>query len=98
MPVLIALSFRETSLWSGLVLFTGIVMIGIGLRAYFNGLQLLIVPRLAAVLSIVSSSWLSMPAVFSLACLNSTMNKSVEVRVANSSAAQNTAFASLWCR
>jgi hypothetical protein len=53
MPVLIALAFRETSLWTGVVLFSGIVMIGLGLRAYFNGLQLLIVPRLAAVLSIV---------------------------------------------
>jgi hypothetical protein len=54
MPVLIAISFRDTSLFTGLVLFAGLVMIGIGLRAYFNGLQLLIVPRLAAVLSIVT--------------------------------------------
>jgi hypothetical protein len=54
MPVLISLAFRETSLVTGIILFTGIVMIGIGLRAYFNGLQLLIVPRLAAVLSIVT--------------------------------------------
>jgi hypothetical protein len=54
MPVLIALAFRETSLLTGVVLFSGIVMIGLGLRAYFNGLQLLIVPRLAAVLSIVT--------------------------------------------
>ena len=54
MPVLIALSFRETSLFTGIVLFSGLVMIGLGLRAYFNGLQLLIVPRLAAVLSIVT--------------------------------------------
>jgi hypothetical protein len=54
MPVLIALAFRETSLVTGLILFTGIVMIGLGLRAYFNGLQLLIVPRLAALLSIVT--------------------------------------------
>lgn len=54
MPVLIALAFRETSLVTGIILFTGIVMIGLGLRAYFNGLQLLIVPRLAALLSIVT--------------------------------------------
>jgi hypothetical protein len=54
MPVLIALAFRETSLITGVILFTGIVMIGLGLRAYFNGLQLLIVPRLAALLSIVT--------------------------------------------
>ncbi len=54
MPILIALSFRETSLITGLILFTSIVMIGLGLRAYFNQLQLLIVPRLAAVLTVVT--------------------------------------------
>src|SRR5690606_24773318 len=54
MPVLIALALRVTTVLTGEVLVTGIVMIGLGLRAYFNGLQLLIVPRLAAVLSIVT--------------------------------------------
>lgn len=54
MPVLIALSFRETSLLTGLVLFTLIVMIGLALRAYFNRLQLLLVPRLASVLTFVT--------------------------------------------
>jgi len=54
MPVLIALSFRETSLLRGLLLFVGIVVIGLSLRSYFNRMQLLIVPRLAALLTIVT--------------------------------------------
>ncbi|RIJ15423.1 UUP1 family membrane protein [Henriciella mobilis] len=54
MPVLIALAFRETSLFTGMILFVGIVSVGLLLRAYFNQLQLLLVPRLAAVLIIVT--------------------------------------------
>ncbi len=54
MPVLIALSFRETSLLTGVILFTGIVFIGLSLRAYFDRLQLLVVPRLAAILTLVT--------------------------------------------
>lgn len=54
MPILIALAFRETSLLTGMVLFVGIVSVGLLLRAYFNQLQLLLVPRLAAVLIIVT--------------------------------------------
>lgn len=54
MPILIALAFRETSLLTGMILFVGIVAIGLLLRAYFNQLQLLLVPRLAAVLIIVT--------------------------------------------
>jgi len=54
MPVLIALAFRETQLITGILLFTGIVAVGLLLRAYFNQLQLLLVPRLAAVLIIVT--------------------------------------------
>jgi len=54
MPVLIALSFREIGLWNGIVLFSGIVAIGLGLRAYFSNLHLLLVPRLTAVLAIVT--------------------------------------------
>jgi 7 transmembrane helices usually fused to an inactive transglutaminase/Inactive transglutaminase fused to 7 transmembrane helices len=53
MPVLIALSFRETGLLWGIGLFGTIVMIGIYLRAYFDQLRLLVVPRLASVLTIV---------------------------------------------
>ena len=54
MPVLIALAFRETQLITGMTLFVGIVATGLLLRAYFNQLQLLLVPRLAAVLIIVT--------------------------------------------
>ena len=53
MPVLIALSFRETGLVWGVVLFSSIVFIGLSLRAYFDQLRLLVVPRLASVLTIV---------------------------------------------
>ncbi|WP_084396123.1 UUP1 family membrane protein [Henriciella aquimarina] len=54
MPILIALAFRETSLVTGMALFVGIVSVGLFLRSYFNQLQLLLVPRLAAVLIIVT--------------------------------------------
>jgi len=54
MPVLIALAFRETELITGIILFTLIVGAGLVLRAYFAKLKLLLVPRLAAVLIIVT--------------------------------------------
>lgn len=53
MPVLVALSFRETGLLWGLALFAIIVTVGLYLRAYFEKLRLLVVPRLASVLTIV---------------------------------------------
>lgn len=53
MPVLIALAFRETQLIHGILLFSFIVGIGLGVRFYFEQLKLLLVPRLAAVLSAV---------------------------------------------
>lgn len=53
MPVLIALSFRETGLLWGVALFGIIVTVGLFLRAYFDKLRLLVVPRLASVLTIV---------------------------------------------
>lgn len=53
MPVLIALSFRETGLLWGIALFGTIIFIGLNLRAYFDQLRLLVVPRLASVLTIV---------------------------------------------
>lgn len=53
MPVLIALAFRETELGWGLVLFSLIIVLGLMLRFYLEYLQLLLVPRLAAVLIIV---------------------------------------------
>jgi len=53
MPVLIALAFRETGLIIGLFLFMGVVALGLMIRNYFDHLKLLLVPRLAAVLTVV---------------------------------------------
>ncbi|MGR9108541.1 MAG: inactive transglutaminase family protein [Gammaproteobacteria bacterium] len=53
MPILIALAFRETELLWGVLLFSLLVALGLLLRFYLEYLQLLLVPRLAAVLIIV---------------------------------------------
>lgn len=53
MPVLIAFAFRETRLGLGIVLFSGTVAIALLLRFYLERLRLLVVPRLAAVLTVV---------------------------------------------
>jgi len=50
MPVLIAIAFRETRLFWGLLLFTLVVGVGLAVRFYLERLRLLMVPRLAAVL------------------------------------------------
>ncbi|MAM88128.1 MAG: hypothetical protein CME36_12565 [unclassified Hahellaceae] len=53
MPILIALAFRETQLFWGIVLFSGIVAIGLMIRFYLERMMLLLIPRLAAILVIV---------------------------------------------
>lgn len=53
LPILVALSFRETRLLVGIVLFVLVVALGLGLRFYLERLRLLLVPRLAAVLILV---------------------------------------------
>lgn len=53
MPVLVALAFRETGLTAGVLLFTMVVALGLFIRNYFDHLKLLLVPRLAAVLTVV---------------------------------------------
>lgn len=53
MPVLIALAFREVSLLWGLVLFTLVITIGLIARLVLEKLQLLLVPRLTAILTTV---------------------------------------------
>lgn len=53
MPVLIALAFRETGIVSGILLFILVVGLGLAIRNYFDHLKLLLVPRLAAVLTVV---------------------------------------------
>lgn len=53
MPVLIALAFRETQVVWGVVLFTMIVSFGLLVRFYLDELRLLLVPRLAVILTVV---------------------------------------------
>jgi hypothetical protein len=53
MPVLIALAFRETHVIWGIVLFIFIVSFGLLARFYLDQLRLLLVPRLAAILTVV---------------------------------------------
>ena len=53
MPVLIALAFRETQLLAGIVLFTVVTSLGLLIRFYLEHMRLLLVPRLAAVLTVV---------------------------------------------
>lgn len=53
MPVLIALSFRETQLFWGIMLFMLLVALGLSIRFMLERLRLLLVPRLSAVLIVV---------------------------------------------
>lgn len=53
MPVLIALAFRETNVIWGITLFVIIVSFGLMARFYLDQLRLLLVPRLAAILTVV---------------------------------------------
>ncbi|QMT61811.1 inactive transglutaminase family protein [Legionella sp. PC997] len=53
MPVLIALAFRETHVVWGISLFVIIVSFGLLARFYLDQLRLLLVPRLAAILTVV---------------------------------------------
>ncbi|MFA5684878.1 MAG: UUP1 family membrane protein [Lysobacteraceae bacterium] len=53
MPVLIALAFRDTGLLAGIALFVLVVGAGLLVRFYLERLRLLLVPRLAAVLTVV---------------------------------------------
>ena len=53
MPILIALAFRDTQLLWGMVLFSVLVALGLTVRFYLEHLKLLLVPRLASVLTVV---------------------------------------------
>lgn len=53
MPVLIAISFKWTSLFAGIALFVLVVGMGLLVRFYMERLKLLLVPRLTAVLIVV---------------------------------------------
>ena len=53
MPILIALTFLQTSLLWGLILFLVVVSVGLLMRSYLSHLNLLLVPRISAVLVFV---------------------------------------------
>lgn len=53
MPILIALSLRETRPLTGLLLLAGILVVGLGGRKLLEGLRLLLVPRLGLLLTFV---------------------------------------------
>lgn len=53
MPILIALSLRESAFLQGVLLYGLLISLGLGMRFYLERLQLLHVPRIAAVLVIV---------------------------------------------
>ena len=53
MPILMALAFRETQLLWGIILFSLVVSLGLGVRFYLEQLKLLLVPRLASLLIVV---------------------------------------------
>ncbi|NEP18371.1 MAG: UUP1 family membrane protein [Leptolyngbya sp. SIO4C1] len=50
-PILIALSFRETGLLTGVGLFLLVIAMGLLIRAFLHRLQLMVVPRLGAILT-----------------------------------------------
>mgnify|MGYP000167287560 FL=1 len=53
MPILIALTFMQTTLLLGLLLFLIVVCVGLIMRSYLSHLNLLLVPRIASVLVFV---------------------------------------------
>ncbi|MDJ0921760.1 MAG: UUP1 family membrane protein [Henriciella sp.] len=53
MPVLIGIAFRETALLTGLILFIVLITLGLAMRFYLERLKLLLVPRLAVVLTFI---------------------------------------------
>lgn len=53
MPVLIALAFIQTSLLTGLIIFTFVVSAGLLIRSYLSHLNLLLVARISAVIIVV---------------------------------------------
>ena len=53
MPILIALAFLQTTLLPGLISFISIVGLGLLLRGYLSNLNLLLVPRIAALVVLV---------------------------------------------
>ena len=75
MPVLVAMAFRETSLMWGVIMFTTLVSVGLILRSFLENLHLLLVPRLAAVLTIV----IMLIAAFSIISVRLDMERGLSV-------------------
>ncbi|TCL08771.1 uncharacterized protein with transglutaminase domain [Shimia isoporae] len=63
MPILIALTFVQTELIAGLSLFLIVVGVGLVIRGYLTSLNLLLVPRIAAVLIVVTGLYLALSVV-----------------------------------
>ena len=57
MPVLMALAFRNTGLGYGLLVFSGVILIGYGVRRALDRFHLLLVPRLSVLLTLVVFSF-----------------------------------------
>tara|TARA_B110000503_G_scaffold138080_1_gene223543 strand:+ start:1173 stop:2699 length:1527 start_codon:yes stop_codon:yes gene_type:complete len=53
MPILIALAFIQTTLFIGLIIFLGLIGIGLWIRSYLSRLNLLLVARVATVVIVV---------------------------------------------
>ncbi len=53
MPILLAMAFLKTTLLSGLILFVIVVSAGLIMRSYLSRLDLLLVPRISAVVVVV---------------------------------------------
>jgi len=53
MPALVAIGFRDTGLWWGLVAFAAVILVGLLVRAVLERLQLTHTPRLAILLTFV---------------------------------------------
>lgn len=60
MPILIALTFVQTTLLTGLLLFLVVVGAGLVIRSYLTHLNLLLVPRIAAVLIVVITIYVAL--------------------------------------
>ncbi|MCD6292203.1 MAG: hypothetical protein J7M09_01950, partial [Deltaproteobacteria bacterium] len=59
MPILIALAFLQTKLIVGLILFVTVIGVGLLMRSYLSHLNLLLVPRISAVLVFVITIYLA---------------------------------------
>lgn len=53
MPLLMALAFRSTGLFYGLIIFAAIILIGYMARKYLNRLRLLLIPRMSVLVTLV---------------------------------------------